>query len=136
MAREVRCVLFSAEETRSAVAELVIRRVPSLHPYAVERVEVSERDGTIAAAIQYGRGHTGPSSLDSNELMSAVLMFCQQVRIPLSRRSAKRLELVGSELALIMSLNERRAQPRIEGGTVVHTAETLPGSTLVDMGAR
>ncbi len=143
VAREVRFILFTSEETRSAVAEFLLRRTQNTRPIQVERVELelaangavvaqvhllSRAGGALSQAFSNWRAATtSPESaivtLESNELLASVLIHCRRVNIPISSRSAKRLELSSGCLVLAMSLNTSpgHTQPKIDGGMVVHS---------------
>lgn len=122
MAKEVRCILFSSEEVLSAVSEFLTRKVQGLDPYEVKGVELIEAGSVVCVRASYA-SQKGALELDGNELMAAVLMFCRRVRIPLSNRSAKKLELANGSLVLAMSMNLEFAAPSLEQGTVMYTSE-------------
>lgn len=130
MAKEVRSILFTAEETRGAVASFLRRRVTGLSPYAVEHVDIWVSDGAVQAQAYMRRDRAdAPAVLEPNELLSAVLLHCRHARIPLSNRSVKRLDISNGCLVLTMSLNAEAAQPRVEGNAVVHSAPVRSPTT-------
>ena len=130
MAKEVRSILFTAEETRNAVSGFLLGRIRGLHPYAVEQVDIKVADGVVQAYAFMRRDRSdAPAVLDSQGLLTAVLMHCRGARIPLSNRSSKRLDISNGCLVLTMSMNADPAPPRVEGNTVVHSAPVLPSAT-------
>ena len=143
VAREVRFILFTQEETRSAVAEFLLRRTQSARPIQVERVDLelapdgsvlahahllSRANGALSEAFSSWRAATtSPESaivnLGSSELLASILIHCRRANIPISSRSTKKLELSSGCLVLAMSLNTSpgHTQPKIDGGMVVHS---------------
>lgn len=100
MPKEVRSILFTAEETCSAVAGFLLGRIRGLNPYEVERVEMSVSESAVHARAFLHRSRQGePAVLQPDELLSAVL------------------------------LNADPVQPaQVEGNTVVHSAP-MPTTT-------
>lgn len=130
MAKEVRSILFTAEETRIAVGEFLRRRGHAVNPRPVECVDIKLADGAVEAYAYMRRDRSDPPALlDPNELMAAVLMHCRGARIPLSNRASKRLDVSSGCLVLTMSMNADPAQPRIAGNAVVHS-NPLPTPAL------
>lgn len=145
MAREVRFILFTAEETRSAVSEFLFRRAKDMKPVYVDEVDLEERDGTVIAQARVTRGGlpnafagwraavTSPEravvALEGNELLASILIYCRRVQIPLSSRSSKRLEISNGCLVLATALNTRTSQPKVEGGKVTHAGTDMNFAT-------
>ena len=122
MSKEVRCIMFSAEDTHAAVASFLGRKLKGLDPYAVHRVELSSQDGAVSARVSLSGERTGDApTLDPNEIMAAMLMHCRGQRIPLSNRSTKKIELSEGRLVLVMSMNFESVQPAVGKGAVVYT---------------
>ena len=123
MAKEVRCIMFSPEEVRTAVAGFMKRQMPKLNPYALERIDLSNASGVVSAKVVFSQElELDPSTLDGSDMLAAVLLHCRSANIPLSRPSSKKLELVNDSLILTSSMNLKPAPPTVEGGAVVHTA--------------
>jgi len=73
MSKEVRCIMFSADDTHAAVASFLGRKMKGLDPYAVERVELSSQDGAVSASVGLSGERAGDApTLDSNEVMAAM----------------------------------------------------------------
>ena len=130
MAKEVRSILFTAEETRSAVAEFLRRRGGAAISGAVECVDIKVADGEVEAHA-YARRDRGdaPAMLDANELLAAVTMHCRGARIPLSSRSSKRLDVSSGCLVLTMSMNAESAPLRAAGNAALHSSSPAPAPT-------
>lgn len=125
MAQEVRSILFTADEMNKAVTQLLMQRIRGLNPNWIDRVEVTLKDGVVRAMVHFSKELSTSRPLDSHELMTALLLYCRQARIPLSNRAQKRLDVIGGCLSLSSALNLKRIDPWIDGGTVIHSvAET------------
>ena len=120
MVQEVRSILFSAEECHAAATTLLVMRVRGLRPEHVLRLEFGGSAMTALVTVRAGAGAETTHLLSTEDLMSAVLLFCRKARIPLSTRSHKRLTLIAGCLALTTSINLRAAAPMVDGGTIVH----------------
>ena len=126
MAQEVRSILFTAEEIRKAITQLLMQRIRGLNPNCIDRVQVEVRDGQARAIVYFSKELGTSRPLDAHELMTAMLLYCRQARIPLSNRAQKRLDVIGGCLSLSTALNLNRIDPWIEGGTIIH-AVAEPG---------
>jgi hypothetical protein len=125
LAQEVRSILFTADEIQKAVTQLMMQRIRGLSPSWIDRVEVTLQDGAVRAIVHFSKELSTSRPLDAHELMTAVLLYCRQARIPLSNRAQKRLDVMHGCLSLTSALNLKRIDPWINGGTIVHAvAET------------
>lgn len=125
MAQEVRSILFTADEIHKAVTQLLMQRIRGLNPNWIDRVEVQIKDGAVRAMVHFSKELSTSRPLDAHELMTAVLLYCRQARIPLSNKAQKRLDVISGCLSLSSALNLKRIDPWIEGGTIIHAvAET------------
>ena len=106
MVQEVRSILFTAEECRAAITQLMAMRSGAAQPGMVTSIRL---EGPKVSAVVTVGSHAGATqhTMDAAELMSAVLLFCRKARIPLSTRSDKRLSLISGCLALTTSINLR-----------------------------
>lgn len=120
MVQEVRSILFTAEECHAAVTKLLVLRVRGLRPEQVMALDLMRGDVTARATIRIATAATS-HLLTTDDLMSAVLLFCRSACIPLSTRSNKRLSIIAGCLALTTSINLPTAAPMVDGGAIVHT---------------
>ena len=120
MVQEVRSILFNAEECHAAATTLLVMRVRGLRPEQVVGLEFGSAV-TACATLRTSAGAETTHLLTSEDLMSAVLLFCRRAHIPLSTRSHKRLTLIAGCLALTTSINLRAAAPIVDRGTILHT---------------
>ena len=121
MAQEVRSILFTAEEIQKAVTQLMMQRIRGMNPNWIDCVEVQVTEGAVRATVRFSRELSATRTLDSHELMTAILLYCRQARIPLSNRAQKRLDVISGCLSLTSALNLRKIDPWIEGGTIIHS---------------
>ena len=121
MAQEVRSILFTADEIQKAITQLLMQRIRGMHPSWVDRVEVTVGDGAVRAVVHFCKEMSTSRSLDAHDLMTAMLLYCRQARIPLSNRAQKRLDVIGGCLSLSSALNLTKIDPWIEGGTIIHS---------------
>ncbi len=106
MVQEVRSILFTAEECRTAITQLMAMRAGTVRPGLVTGIKL--QGPKVSAVITVGScAEATQQTMDAAELMSAVLLFCRKARIPLSTRSEKRLSLISDCLALTTSINLR-----------------------------
>jgi len=119
LVQEVRSILFTAEECRTAVAQLMIAKVGARLTGEVTQVELTGPKVNAVVTVRSGT-KVEQHTMDAADLMSAVLLFCRRARIPLSTRSDKRLSLIADCLALTTSINLRRTVSI--GGAAEHAA--------------
>lgn len=121
MVQEVRSILFTAEECRAAVAQLLVAKVGARPTGEVTQVELTGPKVNAVVTVRSG-AKVEQYTMDAADLMSAVLLFCRKARIPLSTRSDKRLSLISNCLALTTSINLRRIVPMGDAGAVEQIA--------------
>src|SRR4051794_10021450 len=120
MSKEVRCIMFTAEEIHVALEDALWRRNPKTRP-SIGGVELFDQEGAVMARISRSDDDGSEQAvLDPNELMGAVLMFCRARRLPLSNRSVKKIELAEGRLVLVMSMNLEFVRPTVASGAVVY----------------
>lgn len=120
MVQEVRSILFTAEECRAAIAQLMTAKVGARLTGEVTRVELTGPKINAVVTVRSG-ARVEQHMMDAADLMSAVLLFCRKARIPLSTRSHKRLSLIADCLALTTSINLRPASAG-GAGAIEHAA--------------
>ena len=128
MVQEVRSILFTAEECRAAVAQLMVTKVGARLTGDVTQVELTGPKVNAVVTVRSG-AKVEQHTMDAADLMSAVLLFCRRARIPLSTRSDKRLSLIANCLALTTSINLRRTVST--GAGAVEHVEAGPDLALM-----
>jgi hypothetical protein len=138
MPKEIRYLLFSAQEVQTAVTEFYRKRrggadgggsaaavPPARRTIEVEpalAIELRRRaDGEPFALVRagkpggIGRGAAAASAeLAAPDLVGALLLYCKDRRIPIPAGGYKSLEIVGDELGLLTTLRvPQGARPRL-----------------------
>ncbi len=72
--------------------------------------------------VYFARGPDAQSKLfGSQDMMTAVLMYCGHLKIPMSIRALKQLEPSTTGLMLTMSLNQEASSPRVTGNRIEYS---------------
>jgi len=125
MPKEIRYLLFSTEEVLAALVEEAAVAAPGM---ARDDVSFSLQMGATAqggVALRVARrlrdGKLRPArALQDEEVLALLLRPCRRTRVPLPMRGVKRVELVGRCLALSVTLNAERGEPRPVRGVMRH----------------
>jgi hypothetical protein len=125
MPKEIRYLLFSTEEVLAALVEEATAAAPGM---ARDDVSFSLQMGATAqggVALRVARrqrdGKLRPArALQDEEVLALLLRLCRRTRVPLPLRGVKRVELVGRCLALSVTLNAERGEPRPQRGVMRH----------------
>jgi hypothetical protein len=123
MPKELRCLLFTAEELLEALAEEAQRAMPEVElsgsSAAVQMATAADGRVGVRLVRRQRQGRSRPSAmLEGAELLGLLLRLCKRRRIPLPMRGEKRLELVGPCLALIVTLQASQGVPRLQDGVL------------------
>jgi len=132
MPKEIRYLLFSAQEVQTAVIEFYRKRrggaaaaVPARRTAAAMEpglaIELCQRaDGEPFALLRVGppggggRDAAAAIELAAPDLVSALILYCKDKRIPIPAGGYKSLEIVGDELGLLATLRvPQGARPRL-----------------------
>ncbi|HEY0523396.1 MAG TPA: hypothetical protein VGD08_08400 [Stellaceae bacterium] len=130
MPKEIRYLLFSAQEVQTAVIEFYRKRrggaaaaVPARRSAAAMEpglaIELCQRaDGEPFALLRVGppggRDAAAAIELAAPDLVSALILYCKDKRIPIPAGGYKSLEIVGDELGLLTTLRvPQGARPRL-----------------------
>lgn len=121
MPKEIRAILFTADEVRGVV-EHFLQKGSAGPKQAVERVEIEIVKGALHGRVLTRGSNAQPALLGPQDMMTAVLMYCRLLKIPLSSRALKQLEHASNGLMLTMSLNQEPSAPRVNGSAIEYTA--------------
>ena len=104
MPKEIRHVQFDAQDLRAALTAY-LRRVSWTNPITgVGAIELAEDPfGPVAIVVTHTPHGPREVVVPSEDLHSALLMYCKQARIPLPIRSVKTVQLSGETLILDVS---------------------------------
>jgi len=125
MPKEIRYLLFSAEEVLAALLHEAAEATPGVGLGAVSfSVQMATGlDGgvvlRIARRLPGGTRRPAPE-MASAEVLALLLRLCKRSRIPLPLRGVKRVELLGTCLALAVTLNAAPGDPRPVRGAMRH----------------
>lgn len=132
MPKELRAILFTADEVRSVIEHFMQKGAGGRKAHSVEKVELEIVKGALSARVQIlGGADAKPPVFGPQDLMTAVLMYCGFLRIPLSSRALKQLEIASSGLMLTMSLNQDSSGPRVTGNAIAYSAPMPTAMTEV-----
>ena len=149
MPKEIRYLLFSAQEVQTAVIEAYRKRrggaaaaVPARRTAAAMEpglaIELCQRaDGEPFALLRLGPPGGGGGGRDASpaaielaapDLVSALILYCKDKRIPIPAGGYKSLEIVGDELGLLTTLRvPQGARPRLLAAIRPNAAGLLTG---------
>jgi hypothetical protein len=131
MPKEVHYFLFSREETVNALFGYYWLMTPP--PRADRGVSASLQKGDmgITATLRVQSTATDKAEFvkfDSDQVLSALVLYCQERRIPLAARANKILEQFGQQIALLTTLNLGSARPEASDDKVRYTDDAVEAS--------
>ncbi len=101
MTKEVRCILFDQNEVRVGVIQYLKRRGRKINGSLVGRIEFVNGKSGIEGYLHYqAAAGLHPVALDVSDMLTAMLMLCGTLRVPLPRRASKALMLHRHTLVL------------------------------------
>ena len=114
--KELRTIIFAADELELAIGEHQQRGWTHFPAGSIKSMAVGSSPPSVTITVPNGRGGVRPLFIDEKQILSAMVEFCIKRRVPLPIRSAKRVEVVGEDLALVVTLAEKRqVQPDAPG---------------------
>lgn len=131
MPKEVHYFLFSKEETINALFGYYWLMTPPPRADRGVSATLQKGEGGISATLKVQALATGKSDvvkLDADQVLSALVLYCQERRIPLAARAHKILEQFGEQIALLTTLNLGQARPEAASGKVRYTDEAVDAS--------
>src|SRR5918912_1034764 len=114
MPKEVHYFLFSREETINALFGYYWLMTPPPRADRGVSANLQRGDNGITGVLKVesiGTGKTDLVKFDSDQVLSALVLYCQERRIPLAARANKLLEQFGEQVALMTTLNLGSARP-------------------------
>ena len=109
MPTEIRHVIFSEEETLEALRWHSIG-VGRVFPFdAVMRIDTKEPPSVIITSAPDKDDLRAALTFSTEQLLTALLLFCHRKRIPLPVRGTKEVVVAGGRLMLIVTLHDRQA---------------------------
>jgi hypothetical protein len=127
MPKEVHYLLFSAEELRECISDYVATHAGSgADRYeAVRDITLYETpEGGVGARVKLRKSDTKESEereFVASDVVSALLMSCRKLGIPVAQRAHKAAEAFGDQIALMMTVDFLKEAPIVSGQEVRYT---------------
>jgi hypothetical protein len=116
---EVRYIVFSTEEVRSAIVATFLKQGRIAAPADVMDVALADAQAGPSAVVQLRPGlATEPAIIGSEPLVGVVLFHCNVQRIPIPKRAQKRLELSINGLTMVLTTDLTRGSPTVGANQV------------------
>ena len=131
MPKEVHYFLFSREETVNALFGYYWLMTPPPRADRGVSASLQKSDMGITATLRVQSTATDKTEFvkfDSDQVLSALVLYCQERRIPLAARANKILEQFGEQIALMTTLNLGNARPEASGDKVRYTDDAIEAS--------
>jgi hypothetical protein len=125
MPKEIRYLLFSTEEVLAALVEEATAAAPGMArddvSFSIQMGATAQGGVALRVARRQRDGKLRPArAMQDEEVLALLLRLCRRTRVPLPLRGVKRVELVGRCLALSVTLNADRGEPRPVRGVIRH----------------
>ena len=128
MPKEINYLVFSNEELSAAITGLRRSQGNPLPGDTVERLTTrkTETSFQVTAWVKTNRsGKVIPVMVDSHEVLSALILFCKSVGIPLALKAHKALDVIGDQVAMLSTVNFSYNRPEEKNGAIVYTDDEL-----------
>lgn len=119
MTAEVRYIVFTPDEVRSAILTYVQRQGIATTANDVVSVELIGPNEAPAAIVRLQPAlTTKPVDIATQYLLAALLLYCVNRRIPIPRSAEKRVELSIDGLTLVMTTDHAQGAPVVASNQV------------------
>lgn len=128
MPREINYLVFSNEELFAALAGFRRSQGNPLPGDAVERLTIrkTETSFQVMARVKTNRsGKVIPVMVEPHEVLSALILFCKSIGIPLALKAHKALDVIGDQVAMLTTVNFSYNRPEEKNGVIVYTDDEL-----------
>src|SRR5690349_10885695 len=128
MPKEINYLVFSNEELSAAITGLRRSQGNPLPGDTVERLTTrkTETSFQVTAWVKTNRsGKVIPVMVDPHEVLSALILFCKSVGIPLALKAHKALDVFGDQVAMLSTVNFSYNRPEEKNGAIVYTDDEL-----------
>ena len=128
MPKEINYLVFSNEELSAAITGLRRSQGNPLPGDTVERLTTrkTETSFQVTAWVKTNRsGKVIPVMVDPHEVLSALILFCKSVGIPLALKAHKVLDVIGNQVAMLTTVNFAYNRPEQKNGAIVYTDDEL-----------
>jgi hypothetical protein len=123
MTIEVRYIIFTPEEARRAIVAFILKRGFAGNPDDILGIKINS-DAQSAPSVEVQlRHHTTNKtiSIASEHIAGALLLYCNDHRIPVPRRAQKIVEPSTDGLTLVLTTDLDQKNPTITGNHVTYT---------------
>ena len=131
MPKQVRCLVFSNEELSAAITGLRRSQGNPLPGDTVERLTTRKTETSFQVTVWVKTNRSGKVILvivDPHEVLSALILFCKSVGIPLALKAHKALDVIGDQVAMLATVNFSYSRPEEKNGVIVYTDDELEAS--------
>ena len=108
---EPRTIRFSAEELERAIAAHQRRVSPDFRDGSIKALRVADDPPSVTVSIANVRGDHRAVVIAEQQLLAAMVEFCLSCKVPLPLRSAKRIEVIGGRIALVIEISGAALAP-------------------------
>ena len=116
---ELRTILFSGEDLELAIAAYQKRLSADFRDGSIRALRIEARPPSVTISVANVRGDHRAVVIAEQQLLAATVEFCLSRKVPLPLRSAKRIEVVGNRVALVIEISGRKLDTEL-------TKETQP----------
>ena len=131
MPKEINYLVFSNEELSAAITGLRRSQGNPLPGDTVERLTTRKTETSFQVTVWVKTNRSGKVILvivDPHEVLSALILFCKSVGIPLALKAHKALDVIGDQVAMLATVNFSYSRPEEKNGVIVYTDDELEAS--------
>ena len=128
MPKEINYLVFSNEELSAAITGLRRSQGNPLPGDTVERLTTRKTETSFQVTVWVKTNRSGKVILvivDPHEVLSALILFCKSVGIPLALKAHKVLDVIGNQVAMLTTVNFSYNRPEEKNGVIVYTDDEL-----------
>ena len=108
--KEVRAIIFSDDELELALNQYQQRSPTPALPGSIQSLSIDTEKLTVDLRVAGTRGIDRLLTVSSEEVLCALVEYCRAGNVPVPIRSTKRVQVIGGDLALMIStLEDKRA---------------------------
>ena len=136
---EVRYIVFTPDEARSAIVAFVLKQGIAATANDVAEVEFAgEHEDPSATVLLRPPLSAKPHKLNAQYIVAALLLYCGDRRIPIPKRARKTIELSLHGLTLVLTTDSVEGSPivadnNVTYGTIANRATKLISTTREEL---
>ena len=111
--RELRCIILTNQEFVSAIIEFKRKNRLPLPIGTVSGIDFVTTGDTVISKIKLTNDYNETSEMliDATEAAASVVNYCLERKIPISRSYTKKIEVIDSQLTLVMTMTIDTSKP-------------------------